>query len=85
MISRRKHKKEPETDLCVILFHSTSEAIRAESVTKKSGLQVKLRPIPRQLSSDCGICLTFVPANREKVEEVLRARNVDYDRIDRLE
>ena len=85
MISRRKHEKEPEADLCVILFHSTSEAIRAESMTKKSGLRVKLRPIPRHLSSDCGICLTFVPSDRPKVEEALRAWTVDYDRIDRLE
>ncbi|MBU4490497.1 MAG: DUF3343 domain-containing protein [Actinobacteria bacterium] len=69
----------------MVLFHSTSEAIRAESVTKKAGIQVKLRLIPRHLSSDCGICLTFIPSDRAKVEEALSENNVDYDRIKRLE
>ncbi|MBU4194627.1 MAG: DUF3343 domain-containing protein [Actinomycetia bacterium] len=85
MISRRKRDQERKADKCVVLFHSTSEAIRAESVTKKAGIQVKLRLIPRHLSSDCGICLTFIPSDRAKVEEALSENNVDYDRIKRLE
>ncbi|HUW94605.1 MAG TPA: DUF3343 domain-containing protein, partial [Anaerolineae bacterium] len=38
----------------VFLFHSTSGAIRAEKLTLESGFKVKLIPVPRHLSSDCG-------------------------------
>jgi len=43
----------------VVIFYSTSAAIRAESLAQKVNLKVKLIPVPRHLSSDCGICLQF--------------------------
>lgn len=41
----------------VILVHSTSHAIRGEKLLRKAGVAHKLIPVPRQLSSDCGICI----------------------------
>ena len=43
----------------VILFHTTSAALRAEKVLQRSGLTVKLIPTPREFSSDCGMALRF--------------------------
>ena len=45
--------------LGVILFASTHFAIRAEKLAKEKGFAVKLIPVPRHLSSDCGVCLRF--------------------------
>jgi hypothetical protein len=41
----------------VILFHTSNHAIRAEKVLKEAGHTCRLIPVPRHLSSDCGVCL----------------------------
>lgn len=43
-----------------ILFHTSSAAFRAERLAPSSGLaSPRLVPTPRELSSDCGVCLRF--------------------------
>jgi hypothetical protein len=55
----------------VLLFDSTQRAVRAEKVLKAAGHTVKLIPVPRQLSSDCGVCLRFCWEERAGVEATL--------------
>jgi hypothetical protein len=55
----------------VFLFRTTTSAIRAEKVLKKAGLEVKLVPTPRELSSDCGIALQIVSAQAEQGARLL--------------
>ena len=52
----------------VILFPSIHFALRAEKLMKGRGIPMKLIPVPRHLSSDCGVCLR-IPW--EKIEEVM--------------
>ena len=61
----------------VVLFHTTTSALRAEKVLQKAGLKVKLIPTPRELSSDCGIALRFDLADREVLEKTLAGAGVD--------
>lgn len=68
----------------VVLFYSTSAAIRAEKVAWEAGVTVKLIPVPRHLSSDCGVALRFAWDNRAEVEELLKATDVPFDTIHRL-
>lgn len=70
--------------MLLVLFHSTSFAIMAETVSKRAGVNVKLRPIPRHLSSDCGVCLEFSPEDRERMEALLAQSCVEYDRMEPL-
>ena len=56
----------------VILMHSTSHALRAEKVLAGVGLGSKLIPVPRQLSSDCGICVRVARGDVEAAVQVLR-------------
>jgi len=64
----------------VVLFPSVHHALRAERLLKEAGLPCKLIPIPRNLSSDCGVCLRFDSPLRPRVEEALRDR-VDMEKI----
>lgn len=61
----------------VVLFYTTSAAIRAEKVLLKNGLEVKLIPTPRELSSDCGIALRFDWDQAETVSALLAAAGVE--------
>ncbi len=58
----------------VVLFLSVSHALRAEKLLKEAGIPCKLIPVPRHLSSDCGVCLRFEPSLRPRVEATLRDR-----------
>ena len=63
----------------VLLFHTTTSALRAEKILQKDGLTVKLIPTPRELSSDCGIALRFEWKDREQVESHLTHAKVEYE------
>jgi len=65
------------SDYGVVLFDSSSFALRAEAVLQRAGLQVKLVPTPRQLSSDCGLALRFDWEQKQNVEIWLGKCRVD--------
>lgn len=70
-----------EREYGVVLFYSTSGAIRGEKLAKEEGLQVKLIPVPRHLSSDCGVCLRCDAADVELVRSILEAARVEFEEI----
>ena len=63
----------------VVLFHTTSSALRAEKIVQKAGLDVKLIPTPRELSSDCGIALRFDWKHREQIGSHLIHAGVEHE------
>lgn len=63
----------------VVLFHTTTSALRAEKILQKAGLKVKLIPTPRELSSDCGIALRFEFSDRAEVEQRLIGAGVEIE------
>jgi hypothetical protein len=56
----------------VMLFRAVSHALKAEKILKAERLPHRLIPIPKQISSDCGICLRFDERDRLSIEEILR-------------
>jgi hypothetical protein len=65
----------------VILFHSISEALRAEKLLKAEGVSLKMIPVPRHLSSDCGICVRFKCADKPRVEAILSRSKLEIQGI----
>lgn len=59
---------------CVLLFDSVSQVLLAEKVLKQAALAHKVIPVPRQISSDCGVCIRFDPAERDRVVEALAGK-----------
>lgn len=72
------------TSYGVILFHTTSSAMRAEKLLLKGGCHIKLIPTPRELSSDCGIAVRFDWGEHERVKSVLYAAGVQIDSIHQM-
>jgi hypothetical protein len=69
-----------ETSYLIALFYSTSGALMAEKLFKKEGIPHKIIPVPRHISSDCGVCLRFSASERERAEAAL-AGKVDIQDI----
>ena len=68
----------------VIIFHSPNHAIWSAKVLKKNGIESKMIPIPRNLSSDCGYCVRISSSDTAGAEEVMKKSGIDYDRIERI-
>jgi hypothetical protein len=47
----------PENKAFILLFRSIHDVLRAEKMLKKQGVPHELVPVPRNLSSDCGMCI----------------------------
>lgn len=45
----------------IAIFHSIHRVLKAEKVLKQAGVDFLLIPVPRQLTSDCGLALRFSP------------------------
>ena len=63
----------------VITFHTTAAAMAAEKACKEAGLPGRLIPVPRQLSAGCGFAWCSGPECKQKLEELLRERKVEYE------
>jgi hypothetical protein len=49
-------------------------ALLAEKLLKKKGIEYKLIPVPRHLSSDCGVCLRFLIENESQIRMALAGK-----------
>ena len=65
---------EPQS---IFLFHASAHAIRAEKVLQRAGVACKLIPVPRHLSSDCGVCLRVARRDQDAAREALAAARVE--------
>jgi len=65
----------------VVLFHTTSAVMRAEKLLIKGGFAIKLVPVPRQFSSDCGIAIRFDWSQYEALKSTLEKAGIEYAAI----
>lgn len=70
-----------EIQYAVILVNSTNYAIKAERFLQAIPIACKLIPVPRQLSSDCGVCVRVQQADRERVLQVLEAAGAEIEGV----
>jgi hypothetical protein len=68
----------------VVVFYSTSWALKAEKVAKEGGFEVKLIPTPRQISSDCGTALRFRWEDREALLALLESKGVRIEGVHKI-
>ena len=57
----------------VAIFHSIHRVLRAEQLLKQHRAAFLLIPVPRKLTSDCGLALRIAPEQLPAVFAVLRA------------
>jgi hypothetical protein len=67
----------------VILFRTVSYALKAEKILKQEGLPHKLIPVPKHISSDCGVCLLVHMDVKDKIVASLKGK-IDIENIRKL-
>jgi hypothetical protein len=58
----------------VFLFPSVSHTLKAEKILKAAGIAHKLIPVPRHISTDCGVCLRVEADLRDAVAAALQGK-----------
>lgn len=64
------------TTSTIFLFPSVSHVLRAESLLKAKGVHCTLIPVPRAMSSDCGVCIRVAPKDAGMAAAALREGGV---------
>ena len=59
----------------ILIFRGTHQVLSAEKRLKGGGVPLRLIPVPRRLTSDCGLAIRIPPDQRDRAREILlRAR-----------
>ena len=66
----------PADKIAFILFHTIHDVLRMEKILKKQGITHELVPVPRNLGSDCGMCIKLFD-DVEKIRNYLEGFEVE--------
>lgn len=56
---------------CAVLFKSVNQTMWADKILEEKGILHKLIPVPRHISSDCGVCLRIYSDHVEEAQKAL--------------
>lgn len=68
-------------EYCVITFYSTYMALQFERTAKKQDINTTLIPVPRQISSSCGLAGKFDPTALSQVTALCSAGSIEFQHI----
>ena len=66
--------KTPER--CAVVLEAIHYVIKGEKILKKAGIGINVIPVPREISSDCGMALEFSCQNRDLVQQLLAEEDI---------
>ncbi len=69
----------------VVLVLATSHAVRLEKVLVSEGIPCKMIPVPRHLSSDCGVCIRIRAADAEAARTAAERATIEVQGVFPLE
>lgn len=64
-----------------ITFKSVSYAMKFETAIKKFNIKIKIIPVPRSISSSCGLCVRFNLADNDDLQNIINKHKLEYSRI----
>ena len=68
----------------VVSFHTTASAMAAERLCKRLDLPGRLIPVPRSITSDCGIAWSAPPELQAVLEAQFSAAGIETEGFYRL-
>ena len=65
----------------ILLVHTSGHAFSIEKALKKRNISCRLTPIPRKVSSDCGICIRFSESALGAVQSLIETLPFEIQEI----
>lgn len=78
-------KEKAKQPLTVFTFHTVSEALHFERMMQKEKAPVRLRPVPRMISSSCGTCAVIKREEEDKALAIIHKHELPYHELHRVE
>ena len=69
----------------IVTFHTSSEAMATEKACKDEGIIGQLISAHRELTADCGISYAAEVGDKDRIEELLNSKKIEYDRMVEIE
>jgi hypothetical protein len=63
--------------ICLATFKTTSMALLFERSCRKAGVRACIVPVPRKLSSSCGLACDFPCGSRAEVDAILQKDKIE--------
>jgi len=60
----------------ILIFRGTHQVLSAEKHLKKAGVPMRLIPVPKWLTSDCGLAIRIHEGDRGRARAVLSAAKI---------
>lgn len=60
----------------ILIFDSIHHVLAAEELLKKNCIKLELQPVPRTLSSSCGMCIAIDEKDDMTAKEILSANKI---------
>ena len=70
---------------CIATFKTTSMALMFERTCRGAGISARIAPVPRKLSSSCGLACEFPCEERARAEALAAERRIDVAAVHDLE
>lgn len=71
--------------MCLATFKTTSMALLFERACRKAGIKARIVPVPRKLSSSCGLACDFPCESRVEAEAVAQENKIDVSAFHQIE
>jgi len=65
-----------QTPTCVVILFSIHYVLKAEKLLKRNGISHDVIPVPREISSDCGMAVEFPYLEQERVVGLLSSADI---------
>jgi hypothetical protein len=65
----------------ITTFYSTHLALKFESLLKENDLDVKIIPVPRQISASCGLAGRSISKDYEEILKLIEETSLDIEEI----
>jgi hypothetical protein len=66
----------PSPQEMILIFRGTHQVLSAEKQLKKGGVPMRLIPVPKRLTSDCGLAIRILLGEKESARKVLSAAKI---------
>ena len=62
----------------IITFQSTHQVLKTEKLLQKEGVDFDIIPVPKEISSDCGMAIRVEMESIKKIEGILEKNTIVY-------
>ncbi|HDP74844.1 MAG TPA: DUF3343 domain-containing protein [Bacteroidales bacterium] len=66
---------------CLLLFQSIHRVMQAERIISSLGISYQIVPVPKEFSSECGMCIEVLCSSNNILVAELQRNNIFFNKV----